>query len=185
MTLPEIQGLVATMIRTRFMGKSCRCSQARAMAAIRAADAPILETDRNRANDDLGATNRFRRRLRNRWIDDHRRETLPHPPVQQDQLALPRHRAPGGKTVRPQSIALRDFIDRCAGPQAFRNDLRLDLVRPVSVNLTCSLLVVRNSTVVSMEKTPCHLSMETRSQIRQRLPMWEQNSGYNEHGVVL
>jgi hypothetical protein len=38
-----------------------------------------------------------------------------------------------------QSIVLRNFINRRAGPQTFRNNLRLDLIRPMSLNLTSSL----------------------------------------------
>jgi len=53
-----------------------------------------------------------------------------------NQLALPRHRPPGGEVVRLQAMALCDLIHHRAWPKALRNDLGLDLVGPLPVNFT-------------------------------------------------
>lgn len=76
----------------------------------------FLKTNGDETEDDLGATEHFRRLFRNRRIDDHRRELYRVLRCWQDQLALPRHRSPSGKAVGSQSIALRNFIDRRARP---------------------------------------------------------------------
>lgn len=91
-------------------------AKARAMAAIRVADAPSSRRMVTGPRTISGATEHFRRLFRNRRIDDHRRELYRILRCWQDQLALPRHRSPGGKAVGSQSIALRNFIDRRARP---------------------------------------------------------------------
>ncbi len=56
-----------------------------------------------------------------------------------NQLALPRHRSPGGQVVWVQTMPLCHFFHHRTRPKALRNDLRLDLVRPLPVNLTSRL----------------------------------------------
>ena len=48
----------------------------------------------------------------------------------QNQFPIPRTTAPFRQMVRPKPIPRRNPVYRYAGLQAFRNDLRLDLVRP-------------------------------------------------------
>jgi hypothetical protein len=61
--------------------------------------------------------------------------TPPVPLVQAVQACVPRHRSLSREVVRLQAVSLCDPVDHLAGTEALRNDLHLDLVRPVPVNL--------------------------------------------------
>ncbi len=46
------------------------------------------------------------------------------------------------QVIRLQLMSLCHLVDHRAGPKAFRNDLRLDPVRPVPVKLTSSIHLI-------------------------------------------
>lgn len=71
----------------------------------------------------------------------------------QNQFASPRHRSPSREMVRLQALSLCDLIDHRAWPKALRNDLRLDVVRPLPMYLT--------SRLPGREKLQCTLRGET------------------------
>lgn len=69
------------------------------------------------------------------------------------QLALPRHRSPRRQVVRLQAIAIRNLFHHRARSQALRNDPGLQIVRPLAMNLTAG--------PPSCENLQCSLHGET------------------------
>ncbi|OWK23295.1 hypothetical protein AJ87_35950 [Rhizobium yanglingense] len=74
----------------------------------------FFQADNDGTDDHLGATDFCDRRLRNGRIDDHRCELHRILGCGQNQLALPRHRSPGGQVVRLQAMSLCDLIHHSA-----------------------------------------------------------------------
>lgn len=77
----------------------------------------------------------------------------PVPPVQAVQACVPRHRSPSREVVRLQAGSLCDPLDHRAGTEALRNNLHLDLVRPVPVNLRRDIYLLI-SFPLSVKRTP-------------------------------
>jgi len=99
----------------------------------------FFQTNGDGADDDLGAVDLLDGQLRNRGIDNNCCELNRILGRGQNQLALPRHRAPSRKTVRPQSMALGDFIHQRARPEALGHNLRFNFIRPMPMKLTSRL----------------------------------------------
>jgi hypothetical protein len=70
--------------------------------------------------------------------------------------------------VRPQAMALCNLIHHSARPQALRNDLCLDLVRPVRVNLTPTLFGRENLQCSLHGETPVARPWKGDHRLRQR-----------------
>lgn len=138
----------------------------------------FFQLNGDRPDDDLGTAGFLDRRFRNWWIDDYRCEFYRIFRRRQNKLSLPRHRPSGGQLVRLQAMSLGKLIHHHSGPKAFRYDLPLDLIRPMSVALT--------SRLPGCEKLQCSLHVETpvaypwisRSQIRAARTTWGRNTGY-------
>lgn len=135
------------------MEKSCRNRASPCDSGDPGSRRAFLKAYRDSADHDLGTADFFDWQLRSGWINDHRCELNRILGCRQNQLALPGHRSPSRQVVRLQPMSLSDFIDHRAGPEAFRNDPRLQLVWPVPMNLT--------SRISGRENLQCTLHGET------------------------
>jgi len=121
------------------MERSCRNRAGTRYSGDAGGRRAFFQTNGDGPDDDLGTGGLLDRRSGNRWFDDYRCELHRILRYRENKLALPRHRPPSRKTVRPQSMSLCDLIHLRTGPKTLRNDLRLHLVRPVPMNLTSRL----------------------------------------------